>query len=113
MEKKIIILGLILLTGCENSKVIACSYELEDKAVYLDIDAINDDIVSIHEKTCFVLPNSVLADEEKYNFIVSQLDGSYHFEDNRLVLENDLLLDDTYSLSKTLEDLKTKRFICE
>lgn len=114
MEKKLTLLSLFfLLTGCYSNHSVACIYSLQDKEVILDINAINDDITSIHERTSFVVPTEVLMNEERLNFLKSQLDNTYHFEDNLLVKERDLDIDDTYSLERTLKYLKTKRFICE
>jgi len=114
MEKKLeILLILLLLTGCQKTKQIACSYVLEDKQITLDIVAINDEISSIHERTVFEIPNYVIMDETKLSFLEKQLDSSYHFEGNELIKEVDLKLDRIYSLNKTMDVLKTKRFICE
>lgn len=114
MEKRLILVLLVfILSGCHNNLRVACNYIEEDKSVDLDIKAINDDISSIKVRTCFVIPNVVMFDDEKLEFLKSQLDSSYHFEDNKLIREYDIDLDDTYSLNKTLESLRKKRFYCE
>jgi len=113
MEKRLVILFLLLITGCQKNNEVACSYIIDEKQVVLDIKAINDDICSIHERTVFVIPNTIMADEEKLIFLNKQLDSNYYFEDNLLIKEEDLDIDNVYSLRKTLEYLKTKRFICE
>lgn len=113
MEKRLVLLILFILTGCQNKKIVACSFGLEDKNINLDINAINDDITSIRVRSCFEIPSSILSDEDKYNFIESQLDSSFHFEDNKLVREYEIELDDVYSLDKTIKYLNSKRYYCE
>ena len=114
MEKRLIILlFLFLCGGCHNNYRIACIYELDDKSLNLDIKAINDDISSIDVRACFEVPYKALLDKEKFDFINSQLDETYHFEDNILVREYSVELDKTYSLDKTIEYLNSKRFHCE
>lgn len=114
MDKKLVLIALVfVLTGCENQTLTACFYSKDNAEVYLDINAINDDISSIHTRICFDIPNSIIADKEKYDFIVSQIDNSYHFEDNLLVKEYEIQLNDIYSLSLTKDYLKKMRFYCE
>ena len=113
MDKKALIVLLLLLTGCENKKEIACILSTENKEVSLDIKAINDEISSIHVRNSFVIPYSVINDEDNFSFLSSQLSDDYHFEDNHLIKEYEIELDSNYSLNKTLEYLKTKRYFCE
>lgn len=115
MQKRlvVIILYLFILTGCKNNKEIACNFIQDNKSVDLQIKAINDEISSINIRTSFDIPNSVMFDENKYDFLVSQLDESYHFEDNKLIREYSVDLDKIYSLSKTLDNLRKQRFYCE
>lgn len=113
MYKKIVILILLLLTGCSNNKSIACTYIDGDKSQTINIDAINDVINGINIRVCFVLPKNLLADQEKYDFIVQQLDDSYHFEDNVLVREYNIEINSQYSYELTINDLKNRRFYCE
>lgn len=102
-----------MLTGCHNNLAVACNYIADDKSITLDINAINDEISSIGVRTCFEIPQKVMCDEDKINFIKGQLDSSYHFEDNLLIREYAIVLDDVYSLDKTIQYLKTQRFYCE
>lgn len=114
MEKRIaIVVLLVLLSGCQRNLRVACNFVQDDSSIDLDIKAINDDISSIKVRTCFVIPNVVMFDETKLKFVESQLDSSYHFEDNKLIREYDIDLDDAYSLNKTVESLRKKRFYCE
>lgn len=115
MGKRIVIVLLVLLvlSGCQNRLRVACNYQLEDKSIDLDIKAINDDISSINVRTCFEIPYYVLYDQDKLEFLNSQLDDSYHYEDNLLIREYEIPLDRTYSLDMTLADLRKKRFYCE
>lgn len=114
LKKGLIVLLLLCLYGChDNYSQISCSLYNQDSIVYLDIKAINDDIDSILVRHTFEIPQRVMCDEEKYNFLLSQLDETYHFEDNILVKEYYEVLDKTYSLSKTIEELNKKRFFCE
>lgn len=113
MDKRLVLIIMLILTGCSNSSLTACWYSKDSAEVNLDIKAINDDISSIHVRTSFEIPNNIIADKEKYDFILSQVDKTYHFEDNYLVKEYEVDLDDTYSLSSTKEYLKKMRFYCE
>lgn len=111
--KGLVLVLLVLLSGCQNNKRIACNLIQENKSIDLDIRAINDDISSIDVRTSFIVPNETLFDDKKLEFLKSQLDNSYHFEDNKLIREYSILIDNKYSLDKTLEDLRKKRYYCE
>ena len=115
MFKKILILQiiLILISGCKNKQQVSCLYGNDDKLVSLSIEAINDDIKSINVRTSFKIPYNVMLNQEKFSFLLSQLDDMSHFEDNNLISEYDVTLDNKYSIDLTLKDLKTKRFNCE
>lgn len=113
MLKKVIIFSLVFLSSCSNHKEVSCILEKDNKSINLEIQAINDDISSIRQRVVFVLPNDLLADENWLSKLNEQLDDSYHYEDNKLVSETDLLIDDTYSLNKTIEYLRKERFYCD
>ena len=109
----IILILLVILCGCSNNRQVSCIYENGEKKINLDIHAINDDISSVSVRTSFDVPYNVILDNDKYSFLLSQLDSTNHFEDNHLISEYALALDSKYSLDLTLKDLKTKRFVCE
>lgn len=113
MEKRLIVIFLLFITACENKKHLSCVYELEDKKICIDIDAVNDDISTIHVRNEFVLPRTLLFSEEYKKDLDKQLDDTYHYEDNILVKEYDLILDDVYSYDKTKDYLNVKRYHCE
>lgn len=113
MVKKLILLTLLFLTGCGRNSVTSCTFSKDKAEVNLDIKAINDDISSIKVRTSFEIPSAILADRDKYDFILSQVDDSYHFENNYLINEYNIALDDKYSLELTKDHLKHMRFYCE
>ena len=102
MEKKLIIL-LFLMTGCRNSRAYACSRYSNDDSITINLNAINDTILAIHVREAYKLPHTLLYDKQRKSFLDSQLDDSYHY----------LFPDEDCSLQMTLEDLKTRRYICE
>lgn len=112
MKKKLIIL-LILLTGCRNNRAYACSRYSNDDSITIDLNAVNDTILTIHVREAFKLPYTLLYDEKKRSFLNSQLDDSYHYENTNLVREYDLFPDQNCSLKMTLDDLQDGRFFCE
>ena len=112
-SKRLIVLLLILLSGCQKDNEVACLYEDNDESILLEIKANYDDIYKIHISDSFYIPNSVLVDENKYNDLLKVVDGKYVVQDNKLVKEYDENLDDTYSLNKTIDYLRRKRFYCE
>ena len=115
MEKKVVIVLIVLfiLVGCKNNKQASCILDFEDKTISLDIKAINDDISSINVRTSFVIPNSVINNKDRFDFLSKQITQGYHFEDNLLVKEYEVQLDDIYSFKKTIEYLNSKRYFCE
>lgn len=113
MFKKIILLSLLFLCSCGSNKEVSCILEKEDRSINLNIKSINDNITSIDERIVFILPNSLMANEEWLNKLIDQLDGEYHFEDNNLVREATLQINNKYSLNKTIEYLRKERFFCE
>lgn len=104
---------MLLITACENRKHASCVYELEGKKICLDIEAINDDIETIHVRNEFVLPHSLVFNEKYKKDLDEQLDDTYHYEDNLLVKEYDVILDDLYSYNNTLNYLNSRRYHCE
>lgn len=113
MFKKVIVFCLLFLCSCSVNKETSCLLEKEDKSINLDIKAINDDIVSIKETVVFELPNSLIANELWLSDLIAQLNDNYHFDDNRLISETNLVLDSNYSFNKTVEYLRKEKFYCE
>lgn len=113
MDKRFVILCLFLLSGCK-SKNIACTYYSEQGQIEIEIEAMNDDIKQIEVCSSFNLPMSLVYDEDKYADFLKQLSDEYYIdENNTLIKKESVLLDKKYSLSKTLDYLKMKRFVCE
>ena len=112
MEKKLIIL-LFLLSGCRNERAYACSRYSNDDSIIINLNAVNDTILSFHVREAFKLLHTLLYDEKRRLFLESQLDDSYHYENSYLVKEYDLLPDENCSLQMTLKDLKNRRYFCE
>lgn len=112
-QKIILILILILLTGCEKQRVLACNYISDDSEIYVNLYSNYDDLEKIEIRLTFDIPNVVMQDKEKLDFLLQQLDDTYHFEDSILVKEYSLFMDDDYSLNETIKYLKNKRYNCE
>jgi len=112
-KKIILIFSLLFLSSCGKQKVVTCLLQKDNKSLSLDIKSINDDIYLISERIVFELPNNLLANEAFYTDLNKQLDDSYHFEDNKLVSESELVIDDKYSLNKTLDSLRKEGYYCE
>lgn len=114
MYKKGFLIILILLTSCSKNNNVACKLDNGNSHIDLEINATNDKINAIHVRTVFELPNSLIADKEKFNEFKKQLDEVFIIEDNNLLVkEYDQELIDKYSLSKTIEYLKKEKFYCE
>lgn len=116
MDKKAItfLIILFIVCGCKNKDTLtACTYFSDNKQLDLNIYSHYDEIYAIKVREVFDIPQRVISDESKYNFIINQLDDSYRFEDNLLVREYDVELSDIYSLYKTKDYLKDMRFNCE
>lgn len=113
MEKRIVtIICLILLTSCSNSKTVACSYILDDKELYIDIKANNDEIVSFDVKTNYIIPTSIINKYNNYDNLSKQLNENSYIEDNKIIEEYSFEINQKYSLNKTIEYLKDKRIYC-
>ncbi len=112
MEKKLIIL-LLLLSGCRNNRAYACSRYSNDDSITINLNGVNDTILTFHVREAYKLPHTLLYDEQRRSFLNSQLDDSYHYENSYLVREYDLFPDEDCSLQMTLNDLKDRRYICE
>lgn len=113
MYKKLVLVILLLLTGCQNRKMVACEYNDSNSEIYIDITAINDDISSFNVKTCYEMPNYVMINEKAYSDLLKQLDSTYHFEGNTLIKEDNYPIDGKYSLALTKDRLRKMRFYCE
>lgn len=112
-KKKTLIILLVLLTGCSRNKTLtACTCYKDDSTINIEISAVGDDITGIDIITSFEIPNAVFLDDDKYNLLISQLDNSFYFENNTLIKKENIVLDETYSLQKTIEYLRKRRFNC-
>ena len=60
MDKRKIVLLSVLLCSCENKHSYACVKEIDNNQIYLDIDAINDEIISLEVSEYFKLPYDLL-----------------------------------------------------
>lgn len=112
MEKTLIIIFLLfILCGCQKSTLVSCVQKNNDDSyVNIDIRATDDIINSFFVRISYKLP--YLKQEYKKDFD-SQLDSSYHYENDTLIKEYYEKIDGIYSLSKTKDSLIAKRFYCE
>lgn len=113
MFKKKIVLLFLLLCGCENKRTYACVKDIESNQIYLDIETINDTIISLNVTESFALPFNLLHHENRLNDFKKQLGEDYIIENNKLIHNYLIIPDDRYSISKTLVYLKKEKFICE
>ena len=112
-KRKLLIFILLFLCGCSRQRQIACSRFYKDDSLILEIEAVNDDIVSMRTVELFVLPEDLLADEKRFSDLEKQFDESCHMEGNRLIRTYELPLERKYSLALTLEELKKEKSYCE
>ena len=113
MEKKKLILLVALLSGCAKQNSYACSRVNAEAEIYLNIEALGDRIVSVEMTERYGLPHDLLPDEERSGRLSAQLDEGCFFHGNDLYCRNVFMPEEDYSLTKTMEDLKRKRFNCE
>lgn len=113
MERGLIFLLLVFLSGCQNNKQAFCRITKDDIEVSVDIEAINDDIKNIHIRESISIPYDTLLDKEKFNDLKKQLNDNYVIEDNHIVYERDEVLDKTYSFNDTKQRLIKEHFYCE
>lgn len=113
MDKRKIVLLTFLLCACESKRSYACVKEIDNNQIYLDIEAINDEIVCLEVSEYFKLPYELLLNENRLNDFKKQLDYTYSIEESMLTHKYQIVPEERYSVSKTLKYLKTERFICE
>lgn len=113
MDKKIVLILLVLLSACTNNKSYACNKTINNSQYQLTINSINDDISSVYVRNVFEIPYETLLDEDKYNDLNKQLDSSYHLEDKYLIREYEIFIDNKYSFSLTLDELRKDKYYCE
>ena len=113
VSKKRLIILLLLLCGCARQRNVACVRFNDDDSLMLNISAVNDDIRMIEVVELFEVPTQLVANEDYFNDLKKQFDQSCHMEGNKLVRRYGLVLDQTYSLSKTIEALKKEKYSCE
>lgn len=104
---------LLLLFGCTEEKVTACSRFFNEHEVLLNITSHFDTIQTIDVTQILVLPYELLASEEKMKSLYEQIDDSCHIEENMLIKEYRILPEETCSLRKTIENLRERRYYCE
>ena len=113
MEKLKLVLLVFILYGCSNHHSVACEKDNGNIKTYIEIQAINDDITLINIKEVFVIDYDLLMNKEIKSFLDGQIDSSYYYHDNKLIKEYSIIMDDRYSFSKTLEQFKKEKYICE
>ena len=113
MKKILLCLFLAILCGCSKEKIVACSRFINDHQILLNIASDYDDIRQIDVMETLTLPYDLLISEEKMDFLYQQLDDSFHVEENMLVKQYQIIPEETYSLRKTLENLRERRYFCE
>ena len=113
MSKKRLIILLLLLCGCTRQREVACVRFNDDDSLTLNITAVNDDIKMIEVVELFEVPSQIMANEGYFDDLKKQFDQSCHMEGNKLIRRYGLFLDQTYSLSKTIESLKKEKYSCE
>lgn len=113
MDKKIIIIFVVLLSGCANAeKEVACTLKNGNDLTTVTIRSHFDEILSYSVKESFYIPYEYLANPKIEEDINKQIEGLYTLEDNCLVRYLDAPIDKTYSLSKTMEYLGDKGYVC-
>ncbi len=102
-----------MLCGCQRERIVSCSRFDGDDSLTLQIEAVNDDVVSIEVIELYQLPGGPLADATFSDDFARQLDDTCHLEEDRLIRRYEVFPDGTYSLQKTIEELRAGRFHCE
>lgn len=114
MDKKIILIITVLLCGCSNeNREVTCILRNGNNHKNIKIESRYDDILSISLKEYFYIPYEYLANPEIDEDIQKQIKGIYDLEENYLVRETCFELNDAYSLSKTIESLGDKGYVCK
>jgi len=112
MEKRLIVILLIILCGCRQ-RTVACSRYINDDRIEINIEAINDDISTVEVSEIFTVPGEIMASEERLKELERQFDSSCHLEDNHLIRRYALCVNGTYSLDRTLDQLRKEKYFCE
>jgi len=113
MLKNICLVSLIILCGCSKNNSASCKIEDDDSEVIINISAINDNISEIEVFESFVLPYSLISDENKMNQVYEQIDNDFVLNDNRLTKHYIVDIDEKYSYSLTIANLNKEHFYCE
>ena len=113
MEKKRLILLILLLSGCAKEHSYACSRIDGKKRIDLNILIKGDVILSVEKTERYLLPYDLLLNEEWFEQFSRQLDEDCFFQDNELFCRCMITPEGQFSFVKTAEQLKQQRFICE
>lgn len=114
MDKKIIILICLFLGGCANTnREVSCKLKNGNDLTKVTIISHFDEILSYSVKESFYIPYEYLANPKIEEDIIKQIEGVYTLEDNYLVRYLDAPIDKMYSLSKTMELLGDKGYVCK
>ncbi|MBQ0035641.1 MAG: hypothetical protein KBT35_01850 [Firmicutes bacterium] len=113
MVKEILVILLLLLSGCGRHRVVACELKDQEKEIHINIEATNDDIDKIHIEEALYIPYKYLLSKESLIEIEKQIDKDYKLIDNKLVFEYDVLIDEKYSFNETIKKLDKEYFYCE
>lgn len=110
-KKRCLILILVLISGCDSSRTyIATRYE-KNNEIRLTITSNFDNIKTIEVRRKFKLPYELLLNDEYLSNFNSQLDNTYHYEDNFLIQEYCVPVNGKYSVSSTIAYLKEQKYV--
>ena len=107
------LLILLSICACSRERSAACQRYEKDRQIYIDLEAVNDEIKRIKISEVFVIPHSLLLNGEADSFLREQLDELQRIEGNRLVREYEMIPEETYSLEMTMKHLGKEHFVCE
>lgn len=113
MVKEILVILLLLLSGCGRYRNTACELKDQEKEIYINIEAINDDINKIHIVEALYIPYKYLLNKDKLSEIDKQIGDDYQLIDNKIVFEYDVDIKEPYSYRQTIDKLDKEYFYCE
>ena len=113
MEKRYLILFVLLLFGCNKKDDYECSLYKNDIEINLDIIGKRNIIENINKTEIIILDEEVLLIDENIKLIDEQFqEYPYELIDNKIYIKRNIQLDEEYNLNKSIDELRKSGFSC-
>lgn len=113
MDKKSLMVLMLLLSGCNSkTRLAACVFNNGNNTIEVELSSEYDDLKNINVKKTYTIPYRYSMDERIISELKKQLEENCCLEDNVIFCEYEIIPQDKYSFSRTVEYLELNSYAC-